>query len=108
MLFMRLKVLEIIDENTGICVNLYNDMTVSTWEEEELKAEMLAFVKKKGWYSGCCTMPIAHKSRSAADAYFSDEVPMWSLFTQYGRRRRAIMKHLDKHLIRIRNENTTN
>ncbi len=108
MLFMRLKVLEIIDENTGICVNIHKDMTVSPWEEEKLKAEMLVFVKKKGWYSGVCNMPIAHKNRSPSSAYFSDEVPMWSLFTQYGRRRRAIMKHLDKHLLRIRNENTPN
>lgn len=82
-------------------------------EYATLMSEMIKFLEKKGWYSGCNTFPIVpdkgvvkNKMNIAKTTYqnYAKARELWNATTEYGRRRWETYLHLDKYLVRMRLE----
>lgn len=96
--------LEVTDESKGIC-NIIHRAVVSciiTYSEAlALNKEMHSFLHYKRWHSGIRIFPIDHPRIYADTAY--DRIPLWDENTEYGSRRLATLKHLNKYLEELRN-----
>lgn len=95
--------LELKDKKQGICYIIHKAFVlgvITAYEASKLTSEMHSFLKAKGWHSGAPYFPIAHLKMSAHTAY--NNYNKWNENTEYGRRRRATLKHLNKYLEELR------
>lgn len=91
--------LEVINKNEGICAILWANrfrLKLSNEERLKLEEEMHRFLKAKGWHSGRDISPIKHPWLPSGYAYYICD--LWEEATEYGRRRRATLAHLNKYL----------